>query len=118
MGRFSCSGVPMALAALAIAQMGVHLAFFLHITTGPDNTNNALALAFVGLIVFVLVFGTVWVMAHMNANMMPMGPMKSNACLEGIPRRDHQCLRPEMIRARANRPAVSIFRSLSTRLIE
>ena len=34
-------GVPMALAALAVAQMGVHLAFFLHITTGPDNTNNA-----------------------------------------------------------------------------
>src|SRR5690348_9173669 len=39
-------GVPMALAALAVAQMGVHLAFFLHITTGPDNTNNVLALAF------------------------------------------------------------------------
>jgi hypothetical protein len=31
---------------LAIAQMGVHLVFFLHITTGPDNTNNVLALAF------------------------------------------------------------------------
>jgi cytochrome o ubiquinol oxidase operon protein cyoD len=28
-------GVPMALAALAIGQMGVHLVFFLHITTGP-----------------------------------------------------------------------------------
>jgi hypothetical protein len=35
----------MALAALAIGQMGVHLVFFLHITTGPDNTNNVLALA-------------------------------------------------------------------------
>jgi len=44
-------GVAMALAALAVAQMGVHLAFFLHITTGPDNTNNALALAFGALIV-------------------------------------------------------------------
>jgi cytochrome o ubiquinol oxidase operon protein cyoD len=32
------------LAVLAIAQMGVHLVFFLHITTGPDNTNNVLAL--------------------------------------------------------------------------
>ena len=41
-------GVPMGLAALAVAQMGVHLVFFLHITTGPDNTNNALALAFGG----------------------------------------------------------------------
>ena len=65
-------GVPIALVVLAVAQMGIHLVFFLHITTGPDNTNNVLALAFGVLIVFVLVFGTVWVMAHMNHNMMPM----------------------------------------------
>lgn len=67
-------GVPIALVVLAVAQMGIHLVFFLHITTAPDNTNNVLALAFGVLIVFVLVFGTVWVMAHMNANMMPMHP--------------------------------------------
>jgi cytochrome o ubiquinol oxidase operon protein cyoD len=63
--------VPIALVVLAVAQMGIHLVFFLHITTAPDNTNNVLALAFGVLIVFVLVFGTVWVMVHMNANMMP-----------------------------------------------
>ncbi len=38
--------IPVALAVLAIAQMGVHLVFFLHITTGPDNVNNVMALAF------------------------------------------------------------------------
>ena len=38
--------IPVALVVLAIAQMGVHLVFFLHITTGADNTNNVLALAF------------------------------------------------------------------------
>jgi cytochrome o ubiquinol oxidase operon protein cyoD len=65
-------GVPIALVVLAVAQMGIHLVFFLHITTGPDNTNNVLALAFGVLIVVILVFGTVWVMAHMNHNMMPM----------------------------------------------
>ncbi len=65
-------GIPIALVVLAIAQMGIHLVFFLHITTAPDNTNNVLALAFGVLIVFVLVFGTVWVMAHMNQNMMRM----------------------------------------------
>ncbi|HWT45230.1 MAG TPA: cytochrome C oxidase subunit IV family protein, partial [Vicinamibacterales bacterium] len=37
-------GVAVGLVVLAIAQMGVHLVFFLHITTGPDNTNNVLAL--------------------------------------------------------------------------
>ena len=38
--------IPSALVALAVAQIGVHLVFFLHITTAPDNTNNVLALAF------------------------------------------------------------------------
>ena len=64
--------IPVALAVLAIAQMGVHLVFFLHITTGPDNTNNVLALAFGVLIVFLVITGSLWIMAHLNANMMPM----------------------------------------------
>jgi len=61
-----------AVLVLAVAQMGIHLVFFLHITTDPDNTNNVLALAFGILIVCLVVFGSIWVMAHMNENMMPM----------------------------------------------
>jgi cytochrome o ubiquinol oxidase operon protein cyoD len=64
-------GVPLGLAVLAIAQMGVHLVFFLHITTGPDNTNNVLALAFGMLIVLLVVAGSLVIMANLNANMMP-----------------------------------------------
>ena len=64
-------GVPLGLAVLAIAQMGVHLVFFLHITTGPDNTNNVLALAFGILIVFLVVVGSLWIMFNLNDNMMP-----------------------------------------------
>jgi cytochrome o ubiquinol oxidase operon protein cyoD len=64
--------VPAALVVLAIAQMGVHLVFFLHVTTGPDNTNNVLALAFGILVVFLIVFGSIWIMGHLNQNMMPM----------------------------------------------
>jgi cytochrome o ubiquinol oxidase subunit IV len=64
-------GIPLGLATLAIAQMGVHLVFFLHITTGPDNTNNVLALAFGVLIVTLVVAGSLWIMSDMNANMMP-----------------------------------------------
>jgi cytochrome o ubiquinol oxidase operon protein cyoD len=63
-------GIGVALGALAIAQMGVHLVFFLHITTGPDNTNNVLALAFGVLIVFLVVAGSLWIMAHLNHSMM------------------------------------------------
>ena len=59
----------MGLVVLAIAQMGVHLVFFLHITSGPDNTNNVLALAFGILIVFLIMAGSLWIMANLNANM-------------------------------------------------
>ena len=65
-------GIPIGLCVLAIAQMGIHLVFFLHITTGPDNTNNVLALAFGVLIVFLVVVGSLWIMAHLNHNMIPM----------------------------------------------
>ncbi len=67
--------IPVALIVLAIAQMGVHLVFFLHITTGPDNTNNVLALVFGILVVFLIVLGSIWIMNHLSAHMMPMDQM-------------------------------------------
>ena len=67
--------IPVALVVLAIAQMGVHLVFFLHITTGPDNTNNVLAHAFGVLIVMLVMVGSLWIMANLNHNMMPMDQM-------------------------------------------
>lgn len=65
-------GAAVALLVLAVAQMGIHLIFFLHITTAPDNANNVLALAFGVLIVCLVVFGSLWVMIHLNQNMPPM----------------------------------------------
>lgn len=70
-GALWAPGIPIGLAVLAVAQMGIHLVFFLHITTGPDNTNNVLALAFGVLIVALVVAGSLWIMANLNANMMP-----------------------------------------------
>src|SRR6516164_4783546 len=67
--------IPIALAVLAIAQIGIHLAFFLHITTAPDNTNNILALAFGVLIVALIIAGSIWIMGHLNHNLMPVDRM-------------------------------------------
>jgi cytochrome o ubiquinol oxidase subunit IV len=67
----SAPSIPLGLAVLAIAQMGVQLVFFLHITTGLDNTNNVLALAFGVLIVTLIVAGSLWIMTNLNDNMMP-----------------------------------------------
>ena len=63
--------VPALLAALAIGQMGVHLVFFLHITSAPDQTNNFLALAFGVFVVALVVFGSMIIMANLNSYMMP-----------------------------------------------
>lgn len=63
--------IPIALSVLAIAQMGVHLVFFLHITSGRDNINNVMALAFGLLIVMLLVFGSLWIMRTLDHNAMP-----------------------------------------------
>jgi cytochrome o ubiquinol oxidase operon protein cyoD len=64
--------IPIALSVLAVAQMGVHLVFFLHMTSGPDNVNNLMALAFGLLIVLLLVLGSLWIMSHLNHHTMPM----------------------------------------------
>jgi len=69
--------MPAALVALAVAQMGVHLVFFLHITTGPESTNNVLALAFGVLIVFLLIAGTMFIMISLNHNMPPLDKIMS-----------------------------------------
>jgi cytochrome o ubiquinol oxidase operon protein cyoD len=64
--------IPVLLAVLAIAQMGVHLVFFLHISTAPDSTNNVLSLAFGIFVVGLVIFGSMIIMANLNHNMMPM----------------------------------------------
>ena len=62
-------GIPVGLVVLAFAQIGVHLVFFLHLGSGPDHTNNILALAFGMLIVFLVITGSCWIMANLNINM-------------------------------------------------
>jgi cytochrome o ubiquinol oxidase subunit IV len=64
-------GISVAIVVLALAQMGIHLVFFLHITTDPDNANNVLALAFGILIACLVIFGSLWIMANLNHNMLP-----------------------------------------------
>jgi cytochrome o ubiquinol oxidase operon protein cyoD len=65
-------GVPVLLAALAIGQMGVHLVFFLHISSGRESTNTILALAFGVFVVALVVFGSLVIMANLDAGMTGM----------------------------------------------
>ena len=75
-GLLWAPGIPVGLVVLAIAQIGVHLVFFLHLGSGADSTNNILALAFGVLVVFLVIGGSIWIIANLNSNlMMPSGPM-------------------------------------------
>ena len=65
-------GVPVGLLVLAFAQIGVHLVFFLHLGSGPDHANNILALCFGVLVVFLVITGSIWIIANLHANMMDM----------------------------------------------
>jgi cytochrome o ubiquinol oxidase subunit IV len=65
-------GIPVLLAALAIGQMGVHVVFFFHISSGPGDANNFLALAFGVFVVGLVVFGSMLIMANLDANMAPV----------------------------------------------
>jgi cytochrome o ubiquinol oxidase subunit IV len=65
-------GLAVLLAVLAIAQMGVHLVFFLHVSSSPDSANTVLALAFGIFVVGLVVFGSMIIMANLNSQMMPM----------------------------------------------
>jgi cytochrome o ubiquinol oxidase subunit IV len=65
-------GIPVGLIVLAFAQIGLHLVFFLHLGSGPDSTNNILALAFGMLIAFLVITGSVWIIANLNSNMFSM----------------------------------------------
>jgi cytochrome o ubiquinol oxidase operon protein cyoD len=64
-------GIAVGLVVLAIAQIGIHLVFFLHLGSGPESTNNILALAFGVLVVFLVIAGSLWIIANLHANMMP-----------------------------------------------
>ena len=62
--------IPLLLGVLAIAQMGIHIIFFFHISSAPDQTNNFLSLAFGIFVVGLTVFGSMIIMANLN-HMMP-----------------------------------------------
>lgn len=58
--------------AFAVAQIIVHMVYFLHMDTKSEAGWNFMALIFTIVVVVIVLSGSLWVMYHMNANMMPM----------------------------------------------
>lgn len=63
--------------AFAVVQIVVHMVFFLHMNHKSEGGWNMLALIFTIVIVVIAVAGSVWVMYHLNTNMMPTHEMQS-----------------------------------------
>jgi cytochrome o ubiquinol oxidase operon protein cyoD len=55
----------------AAAQIVVHMIFFLHMSAGSENGWTMMALIFTLVIVGITLSGSLWVMYHLNVNMMP-----------------------------------------------
>lgn len=58
--------------AFAVVQIVVHMVYFLHLDTKSEGGWNMLALIFTMVLLVILLAGSLWVMHHLNQNMMPM----------------------------------------------
>lgn len=54
----------------AIAQIFVQLIFFLHMNSSSEQIWNTTSAVFVVLIVAIVVIGSIWIMEHLNHNML------------------------------------------------
>ena len=58
----------------AAVQVIVHMIYFLHLNAKVEGGWTMLATIFTIIVVVIMLAGSIWVMYHMNANMMPMDP--------------------------------------------
>ena len=55
----------------AVVQIIVHTICFLHVTTSAEGGWTLLSYAFTAVILFITIAGSLWIMYHLNTNMMP-----------------------------------------------
>jgi cytochrome o ubiquinol oxidase operon protein cyoD len=65
----------LAIMALAAVQIVVHMIYFLHMNARSENGWTMMALIFTTIMVVIGLTGSLWVMHHLNVNMMPMHDM-------------------------------------------
>ena len=61
--------------AFAVVQIVVHMIYFLHMSPKSENGWSMMALIFTIVMVVIALSGSLWVMNHLNSNMMPMHEM-------------------------------------------
>lgn len=61
----------------AAVQVVVHMVYFLHMNAKVEQGWSLLALVFTGMLVVIMLSGSIWVMHHLNKNMMPVHEMRT-----------------------------------------
>ena len=70
-GALSTQATALTIMALAAVQVVVHMVFFLHMNRRAEGGWSMMALIFTAVVVVIALSGSLWVMYHMNLNMMP-----------------------------------------------
>jgi cytochrome o ubiquinol oxidase operon protein cyoD len=66
-----------AIMGLGVIQIFVHMIYFLHMNAKIEGGWSMLALIFTAALVLIMLAGSIWVMYHLNTNMMPVHDMKA-----------------------------------------
>jgi cytochrome o ubiquinol oxidase operon protein cyoD len=64
-------GTPVIIAVFALAQIGVHVVYFLHVNRSEEQRWNLMALVFTAIVVGIILGGSIWIMHNLYVNMMP-----------------------------------------------
>ncbi len=67
----SPASMAMVIPRVAAVQIVVHMVYFLHMNARSENGWTMLALIFTVVLVVITLSGSLWVMYHLNHNMMP-----------------------------------------------
>ena len=65
------------LLGFAAVQIVVHMVYFLHMNSKVEGGWSMLSLIFTIAVVVIMLAGSIWVMFHLNSNMMPVHDMRN-----------------------------------------
>lgn len=71
-GTLDATTTTVLITAAAILQIFVHTVCFLHVNTKAEGGWTLMAYIFTAVIVLIVIAGSLWIMFHLNSNMMPM----------------------------------------------
>ena len=77
-GALAPQATAIVIVTLAVVQILVHTVCFLHVNTRSEGGWTLMAYAFTAVMVLIVIAGSLWIMYHLNSNMMPLTEMPAS----------------------------------------